>query len=80
MWRSELAEISIVVTETDLVARGRGEAQAVPYLVGQEPVKGASFIHMTFLKIVWKRKVLVKSSVCCEKMEGDEEEKSLCSW
>lgn len=50
MWRSELAEISIVVTETDLVARGRGEAQAVPYLVGQEPVKGASFIHLTFLR------------------------------
>lgn len=59
---------------------GQRRGTAVPYLVGQEPVKGASFIHMTFLKIVWKRKVLVKSSVCCEKMEGDEEEKSLCSW
>ena len=60
-------EVNIAVTGADAVAKvQRTVAQEICWVAGEEPVKEASSIQLTILKIIWKRKLLVKN-ICAVK-------------
>lgn len=72
-------EVNIAVTGIDVITKGQKTGVSNSFTQGARrgASKGGVIYPTDAFENIWKRKLLVKTRVCCDKMEEGEEEKSL---